>query len=142
MQVQWWGYHKVVGTLKLFHIIVLKGGGDGKTSASAHARAQRWWGHKPNINVALLLVLHPSTSACNQTLVLMLALMLKGGGPHVCTLVSADAQRWWAHIGRVRVSPPPQIVTNTRAAFILSKTVIHRSPPPPKILGPKAKSNH
>ena len=48
MQVQWWGYHEVVGTLKpyhmlknLFELIALKGSGDAKTwGASAYA-------HKP-----------------------------------------------------------------------------------------------
>ena len=48
MQVQWWGYHEVVGTLKpyfmlknLFELIALKGDGDGTTlGASACAQAR------------------------------------------------------------------------------------------------------
>ena len=45
MQVQWWGYHEVVGSLKpyhmlknLFELLALKGDEDGKTlGVSTHA---------------------------------------------------------------------------------------------------------
>ena len=61
MQVQWWGYHEVVGTLKpchmlnnLFELIALKGSGDAKTlGASASG---------PNISDGINLV------KCNRPL--------------------------------------------------------------------------
>ena len=61
MQVQWWGYHEVVGTLKLYHmvknliaIIALKGNGDRKTIGVSTCAQARW------------LVLTPSASAHTQ----------------------------------------------------------------------------
>ena len=48
MQVQWWGYHEVTGTIKpyhmlkyLFELIALKGSGDTKTlGTSTHAQVR------------------------------------------------------------------------------------------------------